>query len=137
MMMKRSLLLLTGMVLLVGYSTAAAETLKCSSAQWPRYDRSEPVALLDGKVADVLNKPEATEGLEIASVEIWCWDPKSGDFISTAEAGVPIIMVLTEEFVASSERMAGLKAEARKAMQEWWDSPTGWWQGAGALASVF
>ena len=122
----RRLLFLTGTALVVGYSTAAAETLKCSSAQWPGYDRSEPRVLVDGKISDFkLGEPLPSELGTVASLEIRCWDPKSGDFVSTAESGVPVIMILTEEFVASAETMAGLMVEARKAMQEWWDSPRG------------
>ena len=58
-----------------------------------------------------------------AAIEIWCWGPESGHFV-TDEGAVPLVLILTEEFVASPDRMAGRKAEARQAMQEPWDEAT-------------
>ena len=120
---KRRLLLLTGVALVVGYSTAAADTLKCGAAiTVPGYEPGTPVVLVDGAVwAHPLD--ELGE-VDVASIEITCWDPKSGNF-SVVVPGVQIVMAKTKTFVESPELMAAHDAEARKAMQELWDAATG------------
>ena len=118
---KRSMLLLTGIALVVGYSTAAADTLKCPSPiQPPGYDNATPVTLIDGVVRTV----EEISEVDVHSVEIVCWDPETGDFVR-AKGGVAVVVVMTKDFASSDERVAGHYEAVRKAMRELWDKATG------------
>ena len=120
---KRSLLLLVGMALAVGYSTAAADTLKCGAyITVPGYEAGA-VLLVDGVV---WHYPllEELDAADVGWAEAMCWDPKSGRF-SVSRSGVGVMMVKTKTFVESPELMAGHDAKARKAMQELWDEATG------------
>ena len=132
---KRSLLLLTGIALAVGYSPAAADTLKgCPrAATMPSYtDTQNFIVLLDGKVSLLSQVPPwAEQEADVASIEIRCWDPRTGDFapdMVSGEGGVTVIVFITMAFASSDERVAEHDAEASKAMQELWDEVYGWWQ---------
>ncbi len=134
MALKGSLLLLV-VALAVGYSPAAADTLKgCPQAvTMPSYtDTQNFIVLLDGKVSLLSEVPPlAEQEADLASIEIRCWDPRTGDFapnIISGEGGVTVIVFITMEFASSDERVAGHNEAACKAMQELWDEAYGWWQ---------
>ncbi len=119
---KRRLLLLTGIALAVGYSTVAADTLKCGGLSMPGYEQGAPVFLIDGAVWD---RPVAEiSEVEFASIQITCWHPESGRF-SQSSPGFPAVILKTKTFVESPELMVAHDAQARKAMQELWNEATG------------
>ena len=127
MKMTRRLLLLTGIALAGGYSTAAGDMLKCPSPiTLPGYEEEPVVVLVDGKVADF----KFSEGIEIDSEEIWveilCWDPTTGDFAMGAgvAGGVNVLSFVTED-APSEERVAAVRKVANKALQELWDEAPG------------
>ncbi len=110
--------LLLVVALAVGYSPAAADTLKCRSIiTIPGYD---PVTIVDG----ALYPYEKIGELALSSLEIKCWDPKSGMFSASA-AGVQVVIIQTKEFASSDDRVAAHDEWARKAMQELWDEVNG------------
>lgn len=124
---QRSLLLLV-VALAVGYSTAAADTLKCGGLSMPGYEQGAPVFLIDGAVWD--HPVAEISEVEFASIQITCWHPESGRF-SQSSPGFPAVILQTKEFVASLELMAAHDERARQAMRDLYDSRTG-----GRLATV-
>ena len=120
----RSLLLLTCMALALGYSPAAAETLKCGAAHTvPGYETGTPVILVDGEVWPHSLAEFGAGKVDVASIDITCWHPETGLFSSTP--GVQVLIAMTKTFVQFPELVTTHDAKAREAMQGLWDRATG------------
>lgn len=80
------------------FAPMAGASLKCRELlQVPGLEPDEPLVLVDGKIRE--SGLTAIEDLDVASIEILCWNPETKTFSELV--GVGVVSVLTKPFIAA------------------------------------